>query len=281
MSLKCNAIAVSTSERCKRNSLPGSKYCMFHLEKTPLLLGALLGAMLSVVASDVWHRFVPTEESRQLAQARAEIDEVRAQNELAKTERSALDRRVLSLRADLGESRAEGALKQAELERELRQRTEALAALSEKTRSAVTGGDSYCFLTILRTGDGTGHLLFAHQGENPLYDVTARMIDLDRFEETKGSRRIENLAYTETVVSLGTLVPDHGAMHGALNLDGFPQRGYNIFFSARNGAFHESLRLRKVDGVWLQALKVIRGNRTIFEQIDDHYPRNETGGIDW
>ena len=106
MPTKCNSIAASTSERCKRNSIPGSSYCVFHMERTPLLLAAVVGALLSLGATEVYRVVVPSNESKQLDTARKEIAGVRAQHETAKTERANLEGQVSLLRVQLEQAEA-------------------------------------------------------------------------------------------------------------------------------------------------------------------------------
>ena len=278
---KCNAVAASTSQQCKRNSLPGSHYCVLHQEKAPLVLGAVLGALLSLVVFEVWRMLIPSTEARHLVNARNAIADVRAQHETAKIERSNLEGRVLSLRAQLAESEAKAARDQAQFERELRQRSEEISALNRRTLDAVTGGSSFCYLSIFSATSEIGQLMFVHQGDDTLYDVTVRLVDLDRFEERKGSLTLDDLHYTDTSLSLGTLIAGHSSMRGRVNLSSFPDRGYNVFFAARNGSFHQLLRLKKVAGVWKQALKVMRDEETIFEKTNDDYPRDENSNVEW
>jgi len=261
--------------------LPGSKYCIFHLEKSPLVLAAVLGAVASLGLFEVWRTIVPSTESRQLEGARKEIADVRAQHETAKTQRRNLEREVLSLRAELAESEAQAAYQQAELERQLRLRAEELAALSKRTLNAVTGGDSFCYLSIHRSNAETGHFMFIHQGDHTLYDLTVRIVDLDRFEERRGSLSLDDLDYTDTNISLGTQIAGHSSLRGKVNLSTLPHRGYNVFFAARNGSFHQVLRSAYDDGTLRQALKVIRDEKTILERVDDGYPRDESGSVQW
>ena len=47
----CQAIAKSTREPCKKRILPGSKYCIFHVEKTPIFISTVIGVMLTIAVS--------------------------------------------------------------------------------------------------------------------------------------------------------------------------------------------------------------------------------------
>ena len=70
MKKACASTAKSTKEPCKWNALPGSRYCIFHVEKTPLLYGVIVSAILGYLLS--W--ILP---SRELAEFRRFRDEVK------------------------------------------------------------------------------------------------------------------------------------------------------------------------------------------------------------
>jgi hypothetical protein len=73
MRAQCGAFAKSKGHRCKNRALPGSVYCMLHLEKAPLVLGALIGVLLSLAISVTRNKIVPSNEKRELADLRKEI----------------------------------------------------------------------------------------------------------------------------------------------------------------------------------------------------------------
>lgn len=64
-------------------------------------------------------------------------------------------------------------------------------------------------------------------------------------------------------------------------------RPVSPFFSARNGMWNQKLRLRKVDNGWSTAVQVWSCDRSkpqgipIFEKVDDNFPKNEKGLVDW
>jgi len=72
MKRRCTATAKSTREPCKRNALPGSRYCIFHVEKTPLLCGALVSAILGYLVSWV----IPSPELIELRKLRDDVEPV-------------------------------------------------------------------------------------------------------------------------------------------------------------------------------------------------------------
>ena len=79
---QCSAFAKTKGSRCKRRPLPGSSYCIVHVEKMPLIASALVGAVLSLAASVLWNEVVPSRERVELQSLKTEIQPVL---ELAKT----------------------------------------------------------------------------------------------------------------------------------------------------------------------------------------------------
>jgi hypothetical protein len=73
MRAQCGAFAKTKGQQCKNRALPGSRYCILHLEKAPLILGALIGALLSLAVSVAWNKIVTSDEMRELGELKKEI----------------------------------------------------------------------------------------------------------------------------------------------------------------------------------------------------------------
>jgi hypothetical protein len=54
--------------------------------------------------------------------------------------------------------------------------------LSQKAVDAVIGGTSFCYLTVVPIDLDRAVFMFVHQGDNHLYDLQARIVDLDRLD---------------------------------------------------------------------------------------------------
>ena len=70
-----------------------------------------------------------------------------------------------------------------------------------------------------------------------------------------------------------------------LNVKDYDENELNIFFSARNGTWNQTLKIKRVrrsgkNSIWAQAIQVKADNDT-YEIVDKLYPRNSTGKIDW
>ena len=176
-------------------------------------------------------------------------------------------------------------------ERQLRAKAEEISALNKTIAATVTGGDSFCYLTLEATGRaaGTPLLMAVLQGAYPLYDASARITALELFDELvvrPGIYTIEQISKTEKIIPLGNLNPKHAVLLGQWTLPvGAQSKRYNIFVTARNGSTTEFLRLRRINGAWKMAVKVTRdaatGPATLYEYVDEGYPRDAQGQVDW
>jgi len=77
MRTTCTAIAKSTGMACRKKAFPGSRYCLYHVEPVPLLLGGLVGAVLSLIVAEGFRAVVPSAETRQLIAARRETSDLK------------------------------------------------------------------------------------------------------------------------------------------------------------------------------------------------------------
>jgi hypothetical protein len=161
-----------------------------------------------------------------------------------------------------------------------------LAELEVKTTDLIahtTGGDSACYLSFMPTSQGRlTNVAIVHIGAHPLYEVNARMVDVDAFEAIKDNFTLENIQKTERRWPFGNLTPGHASVLSVnISLGNVVSKKFNIFFTARNGSFTQLLRFQKLDGVWTMATKVCREDLTLYERVDDAFPRNESGTVDW
>lgn len=153
-----------------------------------------------------------------------------------------------------------------------------IAAQSTEITNMVSGGSSFCYMTLSVTGE-LGQVVFVHQGDHPIFDVDARIVDLDRL--SKGMPIGDGFDFG-IMVNIGNLPKSTAQLFpGSLALEGSDSRRFNIFFSGRNGFFTQLLRLRKVDGRWVSAIRVLRGQAILLEKVDENFPRLTDGSIDW
>ncbi|TKB70683.1 MAG: hypothetical protein E8D52_00900 [Nitrospira sp.] len=157
-----------------------------------------------------------------------------------------------------------------------------IAELNEHIASSITGGNSFAYITVLLQFNPP-RLILLHQGEYPLYDVTVRIVDLEKTKQKGYSiSDLEN----EVQFSIGNLAPHQSQVLKPISLSNDSLR-WNIFFSARNQFFTELLRMRRIDNQWKTALKVINlpvegeQSKTLLEKIDPGFPLEKSGHVDW
>jgi hypothetical protein len=164
---------------------------------------------------------------------------------------------------------------------------ELLSELENRTNQMVghiSGGNSFPYFQIgmLNSNTNAGVLMAIHQGEHPLYDVNARIVDLQKFKQVKHNISLASMSFCDTNISIGNLIPSHTRMLQQWKLENEPEQSYNIFFTARNGSFTQLLRLKKIGGAWVSATKITnKDNKVLHEKIDDGFPKNPDGNACW
>lgn len=163
------------------------------------------------------------------------------------------------------------------------------AQLARESISTVTGGDSFCYMDF-NYQFGRPIPVFLHSGKYPLYDVGVRITDLNKFRKMVELKQPLTLS-SDINLSLGELQVGKSWFSPAVFIPFSDEtaQDFNIFFSARNGAWTEELRLRKVGNDWCQALRVSfmplgatkSSDKPVFEKIAKEFPRNEDGSVDW
>ncbi len=165
------------------------------------------------------------------------------------------------------------AIKQSEFEHELRVRNDKIAELSQNAQNSVTGGDSFCYMRFRDVGPSIGQLFVIHNGKYPIYDVEARIVDLDMY--TKEKNHEEKLkALMGINIHVGNLGPGFArdittwkeTIPGQLRL--------NIFFVARNGSYTQKFRRVRVKDGWATAILVDHNGKYVHEDVSTNYPRN-------
>ncbi len=172
---------------------------------------------------------------------------------------------------------------QAMFERDLRLKSDEIAELNKEIVNLVTGGQSFCYLSIgsVNPDNNVGVLTVVHGGDHPIYDVNARIVDLQKFEKIKNDLTFDNWRSADTTIPIGNMIKKTASMIGKFPLGKADERGFNIFFSARNGLFVQVLRMKKVATKWVSATKVERDGKVLFEKADTDYPKDKEGNVVW
>jgi hypothetical protein len=163
-----------------------------------------------------------------------------------------------------------------------------IAGVSENVKT-VTGGDSVCWLMIVPR---QGIIVALQRGKYPLHDVTVRMTDLDKASKLYAAQPLTldsfyaadtNFQVGDMAVSASKILDTHFKVSG-------DKLSFNVFFSGLHGFWTQMLRLRLVNGGWVQATKVTRSmtgkngkpyEKFVFQRIDKTFPRSAHGDVEW
>jgi hypothetical protein len=75
-------------------------------------------------------------------------------------------------------------LRQSHFNTRLAQKNQEIAELQLESANAITGGDSFAYMSVMVPDPKSAATIipvFVHKGKYPLYDVEARIVDLDEF----------------------------------------------------------------------------------------------------
>lgn len=171
----------------------------------------------------------------------------------------------------------------ANFEHELRRKSDEISELNKEIMKSVIGGDSFCYLTMssIDNQNNVGLLTIVHQGEHPIYDVNARIVDLQKMDKIKDSLSFQTIMQADTHLHIGNMIKGTASSFAPFQLGAGMEGDFNIFFSARNGLFVQLLRMKKINNKWISATKVERDGKIIFEKIDKDFPMNDEGKINW
>lgn len=170
------------------------------------------------------------------------------------------------------------------VEQRLEKVSEDIAANTETMLDHVMGGDSFpeLFMSNIDNTNDSAIVGIGHHGRHPLYDIHARIVNLNEFNLLTGWKFVSGL-HEDRIVEVNLLLPDSASIIGKWSLSAQQKQGYNIFFTARNGSFTQEYRLAKVEGEWKSATRIRRSGaeKLLYEQTDPTFPRSELGDVDW
>ncbi len=174
------------------------------------------------------------------------------------------------------QSRAERSL--AKLETGVQNLLTDMRAETERLRNVVTGGRSFCYFVFLYPETDAPLVFAAHEGDDPLYNVQARMVDLRKFNAIPDKTTLASINSTESYFEIGDMTAGFGTEAGRAATFQGTEHNYNIFFTARNGGWSQVYRARKVDGKWLSATLVTKQGQSahaehiLLKKVDDGFP---------
>lgn len=152
-----------------------------------------------------------------------------------------------------------------------------LASLSGKITAWTTGGNSYCYFMLYYFDlqqEVAKQAVVIKNEEYPLYNAHITVTDVDTGQTLMDS----NLGEISGGGKSGT-----AALWWNVAWKLRPSIHYSIWFSARNGVWHQDLQLRKSTKAqcWLAATRVTSGSgKELFQHIDPDYVK-EFGNPGW
>jgi hypothetical protein len=180
--------------------------------------------------------------------------------------------------------------RQSNFNAEIKEKNEEIARLQRENANAITGGDSFCWMGLSVPDPGTAAVaipIFIHQGKYPLYDVAARIVDLDEYARLKAAKEgiAASNALLGTAVPVGNMTPGFSTDTGIrLSHPSGKNFTYNVFYVARNGSWIQMLRMRWTGNGWTLATKVqglTHQDKELYREVSPDYPLNAHGDVDW
>jgi hypothetical protein len=181
------------------------------------------------------------------------------------------------------------AWRQSSFNSELREKNAEIARLQQENANAITGGASFCWMAFqVFAADGSAVNAFSmpddlmlvpnfiHGGMYPLYDVSARIVDIEMIRS--------DIYKASTVVQVGNMTPGFASSSGARIFHHGKDFYFNIFYVARNGSWLQKLRMRWVGDGWAMAVIVLQGlggGKELYREVSANYPRDEKGEVEW
>jgi hypothetical protein len=180
-------------------------------------------------------------------------------------------------------------VRQSNFNSELRQKNDQIIELQHQSAGAITGGDSFAEMVLQVPDVTTGAVampIFAHHGKFPLYDVTARIVDLGEHWRLSAANNFlaAITALQGTEVSVGSLTP--GFARGpmvALQHPSGKDFSYNVFFVARNGSWTQQLRMKWMGNGWSVATRIsgLSEGKELYRNVTPNYPLGPNSEVEW
>lgn len=173
-----------------------------------------------------------------------------------------------------------------EVSSNLKESSATLAKVSNKLDASIntmTGEYSFGYISALFFSPNSWVPSFNHEGKYPLYDVHARIVDLEKLNNLAKNPSLAGVLSAETRIDIGdvTLSRSKLFLDKSIPIMSVPHL-YNIFFTARNGSWHEQLEIKKTnDGKFIQTIKVYRkeGKKGVDKVILERTTEKASGKI--
>jgi len=175
-----------------------------------------------------------------------------------------------------------------QLQERLLEQTKTITSLSKESINTTTGGSSFGYISLLNICSSDSWIpAFVHIGKYPLYGVSARITDLDKFRKMPKDSSLLDWFSANTNIDIGDIVEGFGKLYFEKSIPivrDNVEHSYNIFITARNGYWMQFLKVINLNGKCSTATRIYKEGtpkKLVFEQIMDDFRRNHKGKIDW
>jgi hypothetical protein len=174
-----------------------------------------------------------------------------------------------------------------DLQKQLLAQSKTTVDVSSESLGNAIGGHSFCYVSIAMNSVVPADALeiaMVGKGRYPLSQVRVRIDDLDAAEKSGVSRPGKTVFFNPSPARYT------GFYRRIKVIEHVPEsvsrKRFNIFMSARNGAFTEILRMARVAGVWLSATRVTasyydRTRGLVLDEVPKSFPSDALGDKDW
>jgi len=186
---------------------------------------------------------------------------------------------------------------------EISKKSDKIAELTSENAFMSSGGDSFCYLAFIFNGDApnTPILGVVHEGKYPLQNVHVVITDMEHYNATlpnipKGrsnatpstAEELDKFDEMNVLFEVPFLGPPGTTMRlrPRWKLPDRDQITYSIQIYTQFQTFHQHLKLRRVDGRWTIAFRVIKPvpdkePLVLREDVPKNFPRDQSGKVSW
>ncbi len=152
--------------------------------------------------------------------------------------------------------------------------TDRLERSTKELVGHITGGGGAIYIKVLMHSDGDTEWMALHQGFEPytMYNVSVRILDEELFASG---------AHQDNYFEIGDMSLGTGRKVYSTNLGDGDFRRFFVYIIARNGHVTQNILFRRVNGDWVKASRVESPHRPVFIEVDDGFPRDIRGEVDW